>query len=255
MPGASAADLAAAVMWPKTRGDASAVSKGFACSGWQLCRRREDWSLLTHWGELLGSARAWTHLRLFADYELVEVDGIRKTQDILVVKQASMPLWTFRATDLECATLSFVKAPRDQGRATCMLLDVRPMLADCAAEGFSYIVMFEYELQAARVRNLLQRSWCSPNVDGSHGAFAHPMPAAKKEEGDWRQFLANTGVDDHPLWACSSCEDEDMSSRGYAASNSAHGEARSKCPPAYELTLDTETSSLDEMLTWEDLIV
>jgi hypothetical protein len=252
MPGASAADSAAAVMWPKTRGDASAVSKGFACSGWQLCRRREDWSLLTHWGELLGSAREWTHLRLFADYELVEVDGVRKTQDILVVKQASMLLWTFRASDLESATLSFVKAPRDRDLATCMLLDVRPMLADCAAEGFSYIVMFECELQAAVVRNLLQRSWCSRNADESRGAHAHRMPVAKKDGGDWRQFLVNTGVDHHPLEACSSWEYEEVSSSVYAACDSAHDEACSTCLPEDELTLDTETTSLDEMLTLDD---
>ena len=252
MPGASAADSAAAVMWPKTRGDASAVSKGFACSGWQLCRRREDWSLLTHWGELLGSAREWTHLRLFADYDLVEVDGVRKTQDILVVKQASMLLWTFRASDLESATLSFVKMQRDRDLATCMLLDVLLMLADCAAKGFSYIVMFECELQAAVVRNLLQRLWCSQNTDESRGAHPHRMPVAKKDSGDWRQFLVNTGVYHHPLEACSSWENEDMSSSVYAPCDSAHDKACSKCLPEDELTLDTETSSLDEMLTLDD---
>jgi hypothetical protein len=250
MPGVSAADLAAAVMWPKTRGDARAVSKGFACSGWQLCRRREDWSLLTHWGELLGSARAWTHLRLFADYELVEVDGIRKTQDIIIIKQGSMLLWTFRASNLEAATLSFVKAQRNQALTTCMLLDVRQMRADCTAECFSYIVMFECEHQAAVVRNLLQRSWCSQN-DESHGAHVHPIPAAKKEDIDWRQFLVNTGVDDHPLWTCSSSEDEDISSSVYVVSNAAHAETRSKC----ELRLDTETSSLDGMFDLDDWIV
>jgi hypothetical protein len=189
---------------------------------------------------------------LFADYELVEVDGVRKTQDILVVKQASMLLWTFRASDLESATLSFVKAPRDRDLATCMLLDVRLMLADCAAEGFSYIVMFECELQAAVVRNLLQRSWCSQNTDESRGAHAHRMPVAKKDSCDWRQFLVNTGVDHHPLEACSSWEYEDMSSSVYAPCDSAHDEACSKCLPEDELTLDTETSLLDEMLTLDD---
>jgi hypothetical protein len=81
------------------------------------------------------------------------------------------------------------------------------------------------------------------------------MPSAKKEDGDWRQFLANTGVDDHPLQACSSWEYADMSSSVYAASTSAHDEARSKCLPEYELTLDMETSSLDEILTLDDWIV
>ena len=180
------------------------------------------------------------------------MDGVRKTQDILVVKQASMLLWTFRASDLESATLSFVKAPRDRDLATCMLLDVRPMLADCAAEGFSYIVMFECELQAAVVRNLLQRSWCSRNADESRGAHAHRMPVAKKDGGDWRQFLVNTGVDHHPLEACSSWEYEEVSSSVYAACDSAHDEAYSTCLPEDELTLDTETTSLDEMLTLDD---
>jgi hypothetical protein len=203
-------------------------------------------------GELLGSAHEWTHLRLFADYELVEVDGVRKTQDILVVKQASMLLWTFRASDLESATLSFVKMPRDRDLATCMLLDVLLMLADCAAKGFSYIVMFECELQAAVVRNLLQRLWCSQNTDESRGAHPHRMPVAKKDSCDWRQFLVNTGVDHHPLEACSSWENEDMSSSVYAPCDSAHDKACSKCLPEDELTLDTETSSLDEMLTLDD---
>jgi hypothetical protein len=82
-----------------------------------------------------------------------------------------------------------------------MLLDVRPMLADCAAEGFSYIVMFECELQAAVVRNLLQRSWCSQNTDESRGAHAHRMPVAKKDVGDWRQFLVSVYA------ACDSAHD------------------------------------------------
>jgi hypothetical protein len=133
-----------------------------------------------------------------------------------------------------------------------MLLDVRPMLADCAAGGFSYIVMFECELQAAVVRNLLQRSWCSRNTDESRGAHAHRMPVAKKDGGDWRQFLVNTGVDHHPLEACSSWEYEDVSSSVYAACDSAHDEACSTCLPEDELTLDTETTSLDEMLTLDD---
>jgi hypothetical protein len=46
-----------------------------------------------------------------------------------------------------------------------------------------------------------------------------------------------------------------MSSSVYAASTSAHDEARSKCLQADELTLDTVTSSLDEILTLDDWMV
>jgi hypothetical protein len=56
--GASAADSAAAVMWQKTRGDASAVSKGFACSeGWQ--RVEKMWTLGQQREAPANDARRW----------------------------------------------------------------------------------------------------------------------------------------------------------------------------------------------------
>jgi len=158
------AGLAAACMWPKTRSNPAAVSRGLACSVWQACRSREDWTLMTHWRELFDSP-PHRNVRLFTEYELVATDGVKRTEDILVLKQGSLRLWTFRATDLDVGTLSFVQAPSGNELRTCMLLDVRPMLASLSGEGFSYLVMFDCDGEAAVLRNWLQRAWCSQTSD------------------------------------------------------------------------------------------
>lgn len=236
------ARLNAAVMWPKTRRDRNAASGGFPCRVYQFARRRSDWTLMAHWRELLASAIEWTDVRLFAEIELVVEGGAKKTHDVLVLKQGARFLWTFRQDDLEAATLSFVNVPHGQDVASCMLLDVRPMIADAHAAGFSHVVLFEREGHAGIIRNLLLRSWCSQKVlknDRPMPAAAAP-PSADSERiiettrragdgtmspgraGDgWRAFLVDSREDDQenddekhsesalvPLWGpCPRAED------------------------------------------------
>ena len=239
------ARLNAAVMWPKTRRDRNAASGGFPCRVYQFARRRSDWTLVAHWRELLASAIEWTDVRLFAEIELVVEGGAKKTHDVLVLKQGARFLWTFRQDDLEAATLSFVNVPHGQDMASCMLLDVRPMLADAHAAGFSYVVLFEREGHAGIIRNLLLRSWCSQQVmksenhrsmpsggqvaaapqsadsdETTRGAGDETMSAGRAGDG-WRAFLVDSREDDQenddekhgesalgPLWGpCPRAED------------------------------------------------
>jgi hypothetical protein len=136
---------------------------------------------MTHWRELFDSPPHSENVRLFTEYELVASDGVKRTEDILVLKQGSLRLWTFRATDLDVGTLSFVQAPSGNELRTCMLLDVRPMLASLSmwGEGFSYLVMFDCDGEAAVLRNWLQRAWCSQTSDDA--------PAG--QEAGWESFL------------------------------------------------------------------
>jgi hypothetical protein len=178
-------DAGLACLWPKTRSNPAAVSRGIACSVWQARRRREDWTLMTHWRELFDSPPHSKNVRMFAEYELVASDGVKRTQDILVLKQGSLLLWTFRASDLDVGTLSFVRhhhqAPSGNELRTCMLLDVRPMLASMSGEGFSYLVMFDCDREAAVLRNWLQRAWCSQTSDDA--------PAGQEAGPGWESFL------------------------------------------------------------------
>jgi hypothetical protein len=136
---------------------------------------------MTHWRELFDSQPHSENVRLFTEYELVASDGVKRTEDILVLKQGSLRLWTFRATDLDVGTLSFVQAPSGNDLRTCMLLDVRPMLASLSmsGEGFSYLVMFDCDGEAAVLRNWLQRAWCSQTSDDAPEAGGC----------DWESFL------------------------------------------------------------------
>ena len=160
----------AAAKRPATQGGADATSRGLPCRVYQFARSRSDCTLMAPWRELLASAVEWTNVRLFAETELVAEGGARKTQDILTLRQGARFLWTFRPDDLEEATLSFVGVPRGDDIAPCMLLDVRPMLADANAAGFSYVVMFERDGHARSIRNLLLRSWCSQKAAAGEAA-------------------------------------------------------------------------------------
>jgi hypothetical protein len=63
------------------------------------------------------------------------------------------------------------------------------MLASMSGEGFSYLVMFDCDGEAAVLRHWLQRAWCSQNVSESDDAHAHP---SGQEAGPWTLRFTGT---------------------------------------------------------------
>jgi hypothetical protein len=172
----------AKLLWPKMKSAPRAQSTGLPCSVHQLARSRCDWTLMTPWDELLKSAVVWKHVRLFMEIDIVRTTHGRKTEDIIVLRQHSAEIFTFRPTDLNAATLSFVWAPDGAQVVPCMLLDVLPRLADKHCEAFSYVVMFQQEGHARLVHNRLQGSW-----------YQKPSPVACADAAAGHQ--ASGGID------------------------------------------------------------
>ena len=131
---------------------------------WEACRSTEDWTLLTHWRELFECPPQLENVRLFVDYEVVLTEGVPVREEILVLTQDSQLFCTFRASDLDFGTLSFVKKPCGEDLRTCMLFDVRPMLAAILGRGFSYLVMFHCDREASAVLERVRHSWCAPHA-------------------------------------------------------------------------------------------
>jgi hypothetical protein len=146
---------------------------GTVCCLWEACRCAEDWTLLTPWQELFECPPQLENVRLFADYEVLPTEGVPVREEILVLKQDSLLLCTFRARDLEFGNVSFVKKRCGEDLRTCMLFDVRPMLAASLGQGFSYLVMFDCESEASAVLERLRRSWCAP-ASAASSATASP---------------------------------------------------------------------------------
>jgi hypothetical protein len=244
----------AELLWPKTKNAPRAQSSGLPCSLHQLVRSRGDWTLMTPWDELLKSAVVWKHVRLFIEIDIVKTEHHRKTEDIVVLRQHLMEIFTFRSTDLNAATLSFVWAPYGAQVFPCMLIDVLPRLADAHAEAFSYVVMFQHEGHASLVQNLLYGSWYKPRPplacvdtragDQAQGAFdvASFLTRDPEDDADEADAPGLQRTSKLPLDACST---------------------KSACPGNITCTvipsdddfaLDTDCHTWEESLLWDELV-
>lgn len=184
------ARAAAARMWPKTRSTPRAASAGFGCCVARARRSRADWTAMTDWRELFERSECWPGCRIFAEFELAVVGGVRQTQDVLVVARGALTLWTIRASDLEVGTLSFVKAEDERGvLRTCMLLDVRPIVVDARSEGFAYLFLFEHDAEAGVLFNWLKRAWCSSARYEGAGGVRRVRSREDVAGASWKDFL------------------------------------------------------------------
>lgn len=245
----------AELLWPKTMSAPRAQSSGLPCSVHQLTRSRGDWTVMTPWEELLKSAVVWKQVRLFIEIDLVKTEHSRKTEDIVVLRQHLIEIFTFRPSDLHAATLSFVWAPLGADLFPCMLLDVLPRLADAHAEAFSYVIMFQHEGHARLVENRLNGSWYKARP---------PLPCADASAGDQSidvaSFLSNDAEDDAdeayaPGWTSTS--NLALDARG-AHACSAGSACRGNTTYTVILSdddfaLDTNCPEWQESLSWNEL--
>lgn len=161
----------AELMWPKSKSNPTAQSMGLPCSVYQLSRSRCKWTLVTPWNELLESAVVWKDMRLFLEIELIKTEHGPATEDVVVLRQHQLDIFTFRASDLEAANLSFVWARTGEKSVPCMVLDVRSMVADAYTEAFSYVITFQCAGHSRLVLNMLKRSWCAQSLAADTSAL------------------------------------------------------------------------------------
>ena len=245
----------AKLLWPKTKSAPRAQSSGLPCSVHQLTRSRGDWTLMTPWDELLKSAVVWKQVCLFMEIDLVKTEHGRKTEDIVVLRQHLIEIFTFRPSDLHAATLSFVWAPDGAEVFPCMLLDVLPRLADAHAEAFSYVVMFQHEGHARLVENRLQGSWYKARP---------PLPCADARAGDQgidvASFLSNDpedeadeayapGLKSTSKLALDACSTNACSTKSACRGNSTYTVILSDD----DFALDTDCPAWEESLLWDEL--
>jgi hypothetical protein len=152
--------------------------------------------LLTHWRELFRFPPQLQHLQVFLEQKDVLTEGVAEKQETLVLKQDSVAVCTFKASDLELGTVSFVKKLCSNRLRTCMLVDVRPMLAASAGHGFSYLLMFDCENAASAVLARLRRSWCEPSSPASACSSAASAAETHASTGSPAASAAKTHASD-----------------------------------------------------------
>ena len=244
------------LLWPKTRGNPRAQSIGFPCSVYQLTRSRENCTLMTPWEDLLSSAVVWERVRLSFELELIHTEEGRKTEDVIVLKQNSLEIFTFRSSDLEAATLAFFCVQKGGSDIDCMVLDVRPLLADKESEAFSYVIEFQEQGHARLVHNHVKRSWYVEEVQaGDAGSVKHLETLTDdclETTIDVNSFLcssfetftdkdsAQPGVDEHVI----ACPD----SNGMCEASEAHTPVIAEDYSVF----DTDSRVLEESLIWDD---
>jgi len=243
----------AELLWPKTKSAPRAQSSGLPCSVHQLTRSRSDWTLMTPWDELLKSAVVWKQVRLFMEIDIVKTEQGRKTEDIIVLRQQSMEIFTFRPTDLHAAILSFVWAPHGAQTFPCMLLDVLPRLADAHAEAFSYVVMFQQEGHARLVQNRLQGSWYQPRPLAPYT----DARAGDQAQGatDVASFFSNDPEDAADEAVAPGFQSTSKLALNACSINSACGDSNA-CFVILsddDFALDTDCHAWEESLLWDEL--
>jgi hypothetical protein len=220
---------------------------------YQLTRSRGDWTVMTPWDELLKSAVVWKQVRLFMEIDIVKTEHGRKTEDIIVLRQHLIEIFTFRPTDLHAATLSFVWAPDGVQVLPCMLLDVLPRLADAHAEAFSYVVMFQHEGHARLVQNRLQGSWYQPRPP----APCADAPAGKQAQGaiDVVSFFSNDPEDAADEAVAPGFQNTSKFAVDACSIESACGGSNT-CTVILsddDFALDTDCHAWEESLLWDEL--
>jgi hypothetical protein len=126
------------------------------------------------------------------------------------------------------------------------------MLASMSGEGFSYLVMFDCDGEAAVLRHWLQRAWCLQNVSESDDAHAHPSGQEAGGPG-WESFLnyasAESTESDVVKVRFPQCESGGMISRGDEDTRDSFASLSN----AFEEDISTlDTCSLDSAFHWDD---